>query len=300
MKILAISDVRRWRGYDKIVERCAPDVVVLCGDLTSDGFASFWKDGFDLIPAFVERRDRLMKQFGIWKRENGTQVISEGLEKYDEFRRRVDRLERKYIRTAAFTRARRKLHIEPFYRFLGFAGKRAPVLVVKGDHDEDFRGDYSAKRINRIRGCHEISGKAHTVNGFTFLGLGFTETHYRRKLRKLHGCIGEGVDILIAHAEQPRLPLLARFGPKVIIRGHFGSGCWLVSGIPAVFTAGVMYSVVDVSRNGRPSLKQFTARFARSGQITSVRRIKSGSCRPWFSRKSEFQLYPWLRKFLKR
>jgi Icc-related predicted phosphoesterase len=271
MRILAISDVRDWKGYDKIVARYAPDVVVLCGDLTSDGFASFWGRGFDLIPAFAERRDRLMKQFGILRRENGLQVLSKGLAKFDEFRRRVDRLEQKYIDTREFKIARRNLHTEPFYRFLRFAGQHARVLVVKGDHDEDFRDDYSVKKINGIRNCREISGKAHTINGFTFCGLGFTETHYRMRLREVHARVGDKVDVLIAHAEQRRVPLLAGFGPRVIIRGHFGSGCWLVSGIPAVFTADVMYSVVDLTRNGRPSLKQFTARFARSGKILCAR-----------------------------
>lgn len=209
----------------------------------------------------------------------------------------MERLERKYRHTAAFTRARRKLHTTPFYRFLRFAGRRAQVLVVKGDHDDDFQGDYSVKRINAIRGCHEISGKTHRVDGFTFLGLGFTETHYRRRLRELRSHIIGNVDVLVAHAEQARMPLLADLGPKVIIRGHFGSGFWTVSGVPAVFTADVTYSIVEIRRDGRPKLNQFTAEFSKDGQINAVRRVESGSCRPWFSQKSEFQLYLWLRKF---
>lgn len=34
-------------------------------------------------------------------------------------------------------------HVEKFYQFLEYAGKRAIVLVVKGDHDEDdIKGAY--------------------------------------------------------------------------------------------------------------------------------------------------------------
>jgi predicted phosphodiesterase len=299
MRILAISDVVRWDGYDKIVARYAPSVVVLCGDLTSDGLAAFWETAYDLIPEFVRQKDRLRKRFGVLKGENGIQIISKGLEKFDEFRRRVDKLEQKYRNTPAFTKARRKLHVEPFYRFLKFAGKRSTVLVVKGDHDSDFPRDYSVKRIDGIRGCREISSKVHEVVGFNFLGLGFAETHYRMKLRELDSQRSqrERVDVVISHAEQRRVPLLARFAPRVIVRGHFGSGCWLVSGIPAIFTADIMYAVIYLPKRGQPTIKQYSARFARSGQISKVRQIKSGSCRPWGSPKSELQLYPWLRKY---
>ncbi len=296
MRILAISDVRRWVGYDKIIARYAPSIVVLCGDLTSDGIADFWETAYDLVPAFVQQKDRLRKRFGVLKGENGIQIISKGLDKFDEFRRRVGKLEQQYRSTPAFTKARRKLHIEPFYRLLKFAGERSTVLVVKGDHDSDFPRDYSVKRINGIRGCREISGKVHEVAGCTFLGLGFAETHYRQKLRELHSRC-ERVDVIVAHAEQRRVPLLAQFAPRVIIRGHFGSGCWLVSGIPAVFTSGIMYTVIDLPRSGRPRMVQYSACFTRSGQISKVREIKSGSCGPWGTQKSEFQLYPWLRKY---
>lgn len=296
MKILAISDVPNWKGYEHIVVKCAPDVVVLCGDLTSDGFAAFWKSAFNLIPAFVNNREQLMRRFGASISDDGVQVIR-NLKKYYAYRQSLERLERKYHRTAAFARARRKLHTNPFYRFLRFAGRRAHVLVVKGDHDDDFHGDYSPQRINAIRGCHEISGKTHRAAGFTFLGLGFLETHYRRRLQELRSRIVGDVDVIATHAEQARMPLLAELCPKVIIRGHFGSGRWKVSGVPAVFTADVTYSIVELRRNGRPKLEQFTAEFSKDRDGITAQRVKSGSCRPWFSRKSEFQLYPWLRKF---
>lgn len=93
MRILAISDVRRWVGYDKIIARYAPSIVVLCGDLTSDGIADFWETAYDLVPAFVQQKDRLRKRFGVLKGENGIQIISKGLDKFDEFRRRVGKLE---------------------------------------------------------------------------------------------------------------------------------------------------------------------------------------------------------------
>lgn len=37
MRILAISDVDSWAGYEAVLKKCAPDVVALCGDLVEDG-----------------------------------------------------------------------------------------------------------------------------------------------------------------------------------------------------------------------------------------------------------------------
>ena len=47
-------------------------------------------------------------------------------------------------------RARKEMHVGGFYRFLEFAGERNRVLAVKGNHDDDFEGDYVPEKINRI------------------------------------------------------------------------------------------------------------------------------------------------------
>ena len=60
---------------------------------------------------------------------------------------------------------------------LKYVSKKALVLVIKGNHDDDFEGTYSIRRINKIPKCNEISGKSVTLCGLTFLGLGFNEIH---------------------------------------------------------------------------------------------------------------------------
>jgi Icc-related predicted phosphoesterase len=43
MKVLAFSDVIKWECYEEIVDKIQPDIIALAGDLTSDGFANFWR-----------------------------------------------------------------------------------------------------------------------------------------------------------------------------------------------------------------------------------------------------------------
>jgi hypothetical protein len=56
VKILALSDIGRWSGCERLVERYKPDVAVLPGDLTSDGSAAFWSEGLELVSEFRKQR----------------------------------------------------------------------------------------------------------------------------------------------------------------------------------------------------------------------------------------------------
>jgi hypothetical protein len=40
-------------------------MILLAGDLTSDGFATFWSEGLERIPDFVARRKTLEQRFGV-------------------------------------------------------------------------------------------------------------------------------------------------------------------------------------------------------------------------------------------
>ena len=102
MRILTFSDVREWQGYEKLVDKVEPDVVVLAGDLTSDGFAAFWSEGLT---------------------ERGKQSLEN----------------------------RKRAHVNRFYEFLKYAGEKTTVLIVRSNHDEDFKGDYDPDRIKRAR-----------------------------------------------------------------------------------------------------------------------------------------------------
>jgi len=170
----------------------------------------------------------------------------------------LESLRDKYENTSKFQEIRKKLHVNKFYQFLKYAGKKSKVLIVKGDHDEDFEGDYVLEKINEISGCKEISGKIIDIKGLRFLGLGFNETHYLRVLKPIIEEFKEKIDVVITHCEQNKIPLISSLKPKIIIRGHFGSGKYLVNDIPAVFTMGVKYTIIEFENKKIPKILQYT------------------------------------------
>lgn len=125
-------------------------------------------------------------------------------------------------------------HVRKFYEAIQYAGQRSKVVVVKGNHDDCFPGDYAADRINTTLGCIEISGKLREVEGLRILGLSFEQTHRLRMLRSLLATFGGRADIVVAHCEQSRLRSVAQFRPQVVVRGHFGAGTFMVEGVPTV------------------------------------------------------------------
>ncbi|MGA3094535.1 MAG: metallophosphoesterase [Dehalococcoidia bacterium] len=187
----------------------------------------------------------------------------------------------------------RRLHIDRFYKFLRYAGARSQVLVVKGDHDTDFEGAYIPEKINGICGCQEISGGVIEVNGIRFLGLGVNETSYLRILKPIIEQHKEEADVVITHCKQDRVPLVSLLKPRLIIRGHFGSGKYLVDGIPAVFTANVLYTVIDLEDKRIAKILQYS----RIGFHGKIGILENGSCSPWFSGVSEYERYEWLRPY---
>jgi len=150
----------------------------------------------------------------------------------------VRQLQHHYQKTEAFASVHRKIHTDRSYRFLKYAGRRACVLLIKGDHDNDFPGDYDPRHINGIPGCHEISGQTFEAKGVFFLGVSYQETAYRCVARALLARFPQRGGIVISHARQRNVRLLAELRPRLIIRGHYGFGKFLLDGIPAVFTAG--------------------------------------------------------------
>jgi len=275
VKILALSDIGQWNGCERLVERCEPDVVVLAGDLTSDGGARFWHAGLELIPEFRKERRLLRKRIRDAKQFGERCVICEDAANGDgpfqrygpttdsrrffqqknkrhwPFSDHLLQLESYYRKTEAFAAVHTKTHVDWFYRFLKYAGKRSPVLVIKGDHDDDFPGDYDPERVEKIPGCREISGKVHRVGGLTFLGLGFEQAGYLRALRALVSEFRGRADVVIAHAPQKNLRLVAELPPRLLIRGHNGTGQHLLDGVPCVFTASE-YVLVKMPETGIP------------------------------------------------
>jgi hypothetical protein len=171
-------------------------------------------------------------------------------------------LKKRFRDSPEFTKARHKLHTSKFYSFLRFAGERAVVLVVKGDHDDDFPGDYQSSRINRIGGCQEISGKTARIEDLTFLGLGYDQAGFRIPLREFIRQYQGAVDIIITHPPQKNVPIVAELRPRLLIRGHSGGGSYLVNGVPTVFTA-CGHALIDISSSGLPTVLS-TARFSES------------------------------------
>jgi len=267
VRILALSDVYRWEDCDQLADKYKPDIVALAGDLTSDGIAAFWNDALELIPKFKRKRRALYERAKRIKRRRCKKcpICGNPRSPYKvwEFERHMEflffdharQLAEHYRGTKAFAAVQREIHVEKFYAFLKRAGKRAVVLVVKGDHDDDFPGAYDLGRINRIPGCHEISGETYRAQGHLFLGVSYQCIGYRTISRSLLEKFPEKGGIVLAHARERNVHLLADLVPKLIIRGHFGFGQHRIGGVPAVFTSGG-YAIVDIAKAGAPRIRQ--------------------------------------------
>lgn len=253
MRIIALSDISAWNGYGRLVETVKPRVTVLAGDLTSDGGAEFWRTALEVIPAFRADRQRLRKRLGVTTGPRGDYEIIPR-ESYEEYRDAIRALERQHRITEPFLAARKRLHVDKFYAFLRRAGKLSTVLLVKGDHDDDFPDDYDVTKIDAIPGCQEISGKTTTVEGLTFLGLGFEQAGFRRPLRQFIRDFRGAVDVVIAHPPHENVKIVAELKPRLLIRGHFGTGRYSIGGVPSVFTASG-HAVINLGRTGAPRIR---------------------------------------------
>lgn len=287
MRILAFSDVYRWRGYERLVDQYKPRVVVLAGDLTSNGSAYFWDAALEAVPRYKKQIEALEKErTQCVLRDNGAALESIIPGKVGQARlahvgpetrianarlREAHDLCRK---DAAYQAARKKIHVDRFYRFLKYAGRRACVLVIKGDHDDDFPGDYDPQRINGISGCHEISGQTFEAKGVFFLGVSYQETAYRCIARTLLARFPQRGEIVISHARQRNVRLLAELRPRLIIRGHYGSGKFLLEGIPAVFTDGGP-AIINASNAGLPHIRLLSDRKGRGTIALTPKTIAS-------------------------
>lgn len=291
MKILVISDVVNWEPYKKIFNKVKPKIVLLAGDLISDGFASFWS--MKNFKELEKQEKKLMKDYNVKvENKNGMLYVTHlgvsppGQKSYFDAR---EELKRKLQKSKKFYEYVNKNHVEKFYDFIQYAGKKASVLIVKGDHDSDFSKFYNLKKINSISGCYEISGKFIEINKIKFLGLGHTHTHYLKKLKPLIEKYKNKMDIILCHSEQNKISRLKEFNPKLIVRGHFGIGKYKILDIPAVFSQGADYSIIEFESNKKPKIVLY-----RDKKIISSKKM---TCAPWFSEKTEFELYDWLKPY---
>lgn len=137
----------------------------------------------------------------------------------------------------------RKVHVNRFYHFLAYAGRKSKVLLVRGNHDDEFEGDYSLQKINEIPGCIEISSKIIELDGYSFLGLGYNDTHNSKKLKRMGKELTGKVDIVLMHGENIRLVSLLK--PKIIIKGGWQLGTCLVNDVPSVFTGPESCAIIE-------------------------------------------------------
>jgi len=173
-----------------VVDKVKPDITILAGDLSWDGFTPFYYS------------DKGIKSESTQKR----------------------------------------IHAERFYSFLKHAGKKAPVLVVKGNHDEE--GDYSRERIDGIARCREISGKFVEVEGLRFLGFGFNDAHSVKVIRSMVSEFSGKVDVVVMHGENIRL--ISSLKPGIIVKGGGVFGKFLVNDVASVYIGPDVYAVIDL------------------------------------------------------
>jgi Icc-related predicted phosphoesterase len=144
-----------------------------------------------------------------------------------------------------------KQQYENFYSFLEYAGQRAKVLVVKGNHENgafypqyDMQGGifYSKQRINQISGCKEISGEIANVGRFCFLGLGYDDSKIVQISKRFQGI---PIDVVVSHQSIYSLDATwNRIKPRIIINGHVHSGTYKVKGIPLVLTQKMKFASI--------------------------------------------------------
>jgi hypothetical protein len=109
---------------------------------TCDSLVATGRAGADLPGT---RRRRLARN--IDDQDSGPQcLLSLAPSPPPTFERRLMDLKDRYRDTPAYHAASRRLHVRPFYEFLAEAGRVSEVLVVKGNHDDDFPGDYRPGR----------------------------------------------------------------------------------------------------------------------------------------------------------
>jgi len=278
MRILAFSDVAEWEGYEELVNKVKPDIITLTGDLTSDGSAHFWWfDKFEETAEFRKLSSWYKKPIIQKEIRNGQVFMSYSREKY--------------LKSKDFLKLK-TIHVDRFYQFLKYASKKSNVLVIKGNHDEDFKGDYIPERINSIRGCREISGKTIDIKGIRFLGLGFDEARCLRNLKvrtlmteKFRGKI----DVVVMHGENIRLVSLLK--PKLIIKGGggFPPGKVLVNDVPSVFTDVGNCAVIEFKDKTISEISQYVFDFDRENRQITLRKLHT----PF--KYSFFKRYKWVK-----
>lgn len=145
--------------------------------------------------------------------------------------------------------------MDKFYHFLRHAGNKSKIVVIKGNHDGEFEGDFVPEKISQIPGCKEISGKTIKIGRLLFLGLGFNETYYLRKLKPIIAEFTEKVDVVIMHGI--RIQLISSLKPRLIIRGGYAFGKYYIHNIPSVFNNVGLYSIIDLEGKRVPKIRQF-------------------------------------------
>jgi hypothetical protein len=291
---MAISDIRDWSCFKRVVDDVKPDMVMMCGDLISDGGSVCW----NLARKFVLESESLRKELVEFLEKNKATLTranamlyeatklqinkieplrdedwlySDGytgyvktpvklifeliesaktsrrdLSLYLDFMRLLGMLEMKATKAPEFLTYANDLYFSKFYEAIKYCSdKRITVFIVKGNHDDDFKGAYDIGLINSINPTAEITGKFLSYSNVNILGLGFWDTN-ALNISKIKANLSDKIDIIIAHAEQSKLKNILDLNPKVVFRGHFVTGVYKISNV-LVLSSGFpfSYSIAD-------------------------------------------------------
>jgi len=238
ISLLAVSDARSWFFLKDIIEKEKPDITIFCGDIVDDGVAKFWQPSWEIIQKII--KENKLKSYSI-------------LSDYDL-------IHEKYFKSKEFVKARRA-HVKELYDALELASKKSKqVLVIKGNHDDEFSGAYNLRKIEHIKNCSEISGKLFSFKGIRFLGLSYKNCHYLTELRSLLGT--SKPHIIISHPEKNRWKDIAEYGPDLVIHGHHSFGFHKVGGVNFLGTGCFpSYSIVKIDEKSKliKEIKHFRA-----------------------------------------
>lgn len=127
--------------------------------------------------------------------------------------------------------------------------------MVRGNHDDEFKDSYSTQKINSIKGCAEISGKAIRLDDYSFLGLSYKDVHSKSNLKRICRKLTGKVDVVLMHGENIQLVSLLK--PFLMIKGGWRNGICMVNDIPSVFTGPGSFTIIELERKKISKISQY-------------------------------------------
>ena len=99
--------------------------------------------------------------------------------------------------------------------------KQIPSLFISGNHDDPRYYNQVVSFTNQLKYSHDINNKVVTVNGLKILGIPYSTSKFKKKLKSLIDANQNQHHIVLAHAQLKRRIRLFDIPTKYIFTGHY-------------------------------------------------------------------------------